>query len=318
MNRLQGSLKKSTEILIIFLLASAGTLSGSEKCFILSNKEISSIYPEEISIYQLSTKKFARSGYQVKHVDVKNPGSFLELFSKVAEKEPGGIFVANSIFSPLLIKDDAYIKFKKFKIVTWGIFSDYKFGLSSPVFNITVDPDTVSDRIIRVLRKISKKKDLSDILMVINTDYGMTENIQEYYEEQKLKINFIDRPQNSAMIKNWITNNGNMEAIVFFAFKDNRIINDMENTGLKDLKLIEIMTGYGQSVPSVLYSIDIDWFYVFYQGISNPQFYRFLLQKRSEPQMTNYFVRKNRSVLVKKNSHTLIREYEENQKETEK
>ncbi|OHD26286.1 MAG: hypothetical protein A2Y34_13225 [Spirochaetes bacterium GWC1_27_15] len=275
---------------------------GNNNAFLFYNQKYVVIFPEIDKILYKTKERLDRDFYKI--YKVKND-SFITIntdVDKITAKYKNGLLVLPDFLATAVIKNDNFAsttKGKNFKLLTNNIPEDYKFPVQLPIFNILVEPKVIIKELVSILKKHSKTKNFSDCGIVIDSNFTLVDKTILEFNKKNYNIKIFNILTDGPDVKTWIEKNTDFKIVIFFAYKYNNKILEMENFDKKKLVFAEVFTDYGNIIENVKYKINIDWGEVFYYGINSVDFKKFINSKKIENKIYNYLV-KNQNVVYTK------------------
>ena len=302
-------LKKTRWFLIYIFIIFSLILSSCEKkqAYIFYNKDYCTVFKNQLKIYNNIKKKLNRDFFKVNEIKIESFASLTIELDKLKKNKTKGIMFLNDSLSSLLVKNASLSDKTELKLFTYNIpQTDIHLEPKLPIFNVNIDHTILTKKIIKILNKYSKKKkDLSDCGIVINPDYSLCMDVISDLSNAGFNLDVLEVYENKEIIKNWL-NKKDKNVVVFFAYKSNNFILDIEKNKLTDLIYIEVLTGYGELSNHVKYKIDINWEYAINYSLDSNNFKKFSdLNKKNNNKdiIYNYIVKYNNVVFSQKYIH---------------
>ncbi|HOV13954.1 MAG TPA: AMP-binding protein, partial [Spirochaetota bacterium] len=115
-----------------------------EKAFLIYNKDFHDIFPDYKRSSYAFEKMMYRKFFEIQKIEISDYLSLKMELDRIIIKNKSGIFVLDDFLSPMLLKDEGTIGNKKFKMITYNIPNDYKFGTVGkpwPNVEVKITPD---------------------------------------------------------------------------------------------------------------------------------------------------------------------------------
>ncbi|HPO50271.1 MAG TPA: hypothetical protein PLO89_08115 [Spirochaetota bacterium] len=269
---------------------------ANEKAFIFLNKDFHFIFNDYEKNYQILKKRMYRDFFEVKENEIAGFISFKMEADKIIAKNKGGLLVADDFLAPVLMKDEGIFTNKKFKLFTYNVQKSYKFKTYLPIFSVDIEEKILAEEILKIYKKNSKKKDLSDCAIFINRDYDLPLEVVKYFETKKNKVAVFNSQDSKNKLIELLKNDLNLKVVVFFAYKNNEIINEIEKKLNKNLVFCEVMTDYGKAKKKVRHRVGIRWDKAINEGTRSKAFKKFINLKNDKKTITRY-IAKNKDVV---------------------
>jgi hypothetical protein len=302
--------------LIIILVALVFSCNSRAKyAYLFYYKEYYSCFKDKYNIYRYVRKKLLRNFYNLKEIRIKSFASLTSEINKLKKIKSECVVFLDDFNSTLMLKNNQFPDDSNIKLITYNI-EELQSDNNFPVFNIKVNNGTIVEKIINLLEKYSKQKDLSDCGIIISTKYNIGFDIMEKitpYNIEMLKLDESnDAKSGEILIKNYLASK-NKKIVVFCGFEFNNYIYKIQEDILyNDLIIIEIITNYGQTVKNVKYRLDIDWQKAILLGINSKKFRDFLGSKKqkndinSNKNMNYIYNIENDCLIIEKNENFII------------
>lgn len=284
---------------LFFCVFSLFTLSlfSKEKAFMFVNSDFHFVYDDYKQNYLVLKKYINRSFFALSESKVPDAANLKLELDRIIVKNNGGLIILDDFLSPLLLKDDSIIGNKSFKLLTYNVPHDYKFNVYLPVFNIIVNEELLAEEIVKLLKRHSQSKDLSDCGLIINPDYVLCVDVARKIENDKYKTVVYNSTSDKNATYNFINYNTKLKVIILFAYNNNDFILDIVNSDNKIFA--EVLTDYGTIKKDIKYKMGIRWNYVIEEGVHSKEFKKFMKNSNSDKKITYYAV-KNRNIIFTK------------------
>ncbi|HOJ64642.1 MAG TPA: hypothetical protein PLE45_09500 [Spirochaetota bacterium] len=277
------SVKKNIFLIFFFLLISCSSVFyiGKKRDFyICSNIEYNNLFDDYKRAESLLIKYFNRNFYNVKVKRIASFSGFLQEFSDIANKDKDAvIFVNDFLIGHILSNKDI---FSKNKIITYNSKDLNNEFLS--IFNIYIDSNLIAKKILNLIKKEKRKKDYSDVLMIINTNYQIPKEVRDIIKNKNLKITFLEENLESNVSKYLEKEKDNFNVVILFGYNLNKVLIDItkkenEKSKLLKIKYIEVFSNYLEALNLNGYSINLNFENLIKAGINSRSFNKFLKQK---------------------------------------
>ena len=289
---------------IVFIILSIVLLSCSKKrdAYLFYNKDYYTLFENQLRVYNIIKKKLNRYFFNVNEIKIKSFNSLSFELNKLKNNK-NSLIVLNDFLSSLLIKNDSIFDNSELKLLTYNIPKTEIYPPPPlPVFNVIIDHIILKKKIVKLLKKKSKQKNLSDCGIIINPDYLLCNQLQATLFNDGYFLDILEVHDNTDTIKDWV-NKKNKKVVIFFGYKANKYIIDIKRNQLDNICYIEILTNFGEINNNIEYRININWEYAVNYAINSEDFKKFALLTHEKKRSYNYIVKHNNVILCKKNTN---------------
>lgn len=291
-------------ILIIFFvipLLFTGCSEKKEDFYIFNSKDYFSVYKDKKEMFLLVKSFFMRNSYKTNQVKL---GKFSTLPAEIGKittkKTKGTIFLENFLYSSSFNLKQNFVN-KKYKLITYNIDEINDSEKVTSTINFYPDSKVLADRIINILKKRSKRKNLSDCAIITSNQFKICNNLEKYIKSKYGGIFFNNNSSNHVIVKDWILKNkAGYKAIVLFGFDLNTAIKDLEFDAVKDNVLIEVLTEYGAAYKTIDYSINLDYIKLVQHGLHSKKNKKYLSKVNNDYRVENVVISNKNIVREKK------------------
>ncbi|HBD96255.1 MAG TPA: hypothetical protein DC057_18950, partial [Spirochaetia bacterium] len=140
-----------------------------------------------------------------------------------------------------------------------------------PLFNISCESDLINSKILESIRRNTNANAVS--ILLVEQSSVLKDFITINDVENKDNYHFITISSNSdSSIINVVMKEKPVRNIVLYAGINNRVINAIENSGLKSMQITEVMTNYGKLNSIIDYRIYPDYSKLIKEGLQSKEF----------------------------------------------
>ncbi|HOF00154.1 MAG TPA: hypothetical protein PK385_00885 [Spirochaetota bacterium] len=298
-------MKRLIPIAIFVLpLLFTGCSDNREDFYIFNSKDFFSVYKDKGETFSLVKSFFMRNSYKTNQVKLSKFSTFPAEISKItAKKNRGTIFMENFLYSSSFNLKQNFTN-KKYKLITYNIEELNDSEKVASTINFYPDSKILADRIISILKKRSKTKNLSDCAIIISNQFQICNNLEKYIKSKYGGIVFNNNSSNSVIVKDWMLKNKNLyKAIALFGFDLNAAIKELDFDAFKDNVLIEVLTDYGAVYKTIDYSINLDYVKLVQHGLHSKKTKKYLSKVNSDNKIENLLISNRNIVKEKKYSY---------------
>jgi len=291
-------------ILIIFFvlpLLITGCSEKKEDFYIFNSKDYFSVYKDKREMFLLVKSFFTRSSYKTNQVKLSKFSTLPAEIGKITTKKNNGtIFLENFLYSSSFNLKQNFAN-KKYKLITYNIEELNDSEKVASTINFYPDSKILADRIINILKKQSKRKNLSDCAIITSNQFKICNNLEKYIKSKYGGIFFNNNSSNHVIVKDWILKNkAGYKAIVLFGFDLNTAIKDLEFDAVKDNVLIEVLTEYGAAYKTIDYSVNLDYIKLVQHGLHSKKNKKYLSKVNNDNRVENVVISNKNIVREKK------------------
>lgn len=302
-------LKYSIFLIIIFFIFSC---NKKKEAYIFYNSNYYYIFNDEYKIYKLIKKKLNRNFYDVNEISFSSFESLPDKINEITLNNKTGFFYINDFLTPFLLKKVNIPENNRFKILTYNlqIMDDY-YNKNFFIFNILFDTSILEKKALNLIKKYSKKDDLSDCGLLINSNYSLPLELNANFKKNNNNFNLLEIDKlDEKVITDWIKEK-KMKAILLFGYDFNSfVLNIKENENeYKDIIFIEFLTNYGKISNTIEYKIDIIWDSTLISALESKEFKNFLTNDNEfNENINNYIVNNKNLVFIEKYKKNKIKQ----------
>lgn len=291
-------------ILIVFsafLFLLTGCSDKKEDFYIFNSKDYFSVYKDKKDMFLLVKSFFMRNSYKTNQVKLSKFSTFPAEIGKITtKKNKGTIFIENFLYSSSFNLKQNFVN-KNYKLITYNIEELNDSEKVASTVNFYPDSAILADRIINILKRRSKRKNLSDCAIITSNQFKICNNVEKYIKSKYGGIFFNNNSSNHVIVKDWILKNkAGYKAIVLFGFDLNTAIKELDFEAVKDNVLIEVLTEYGAAYKTIDYSVNLDYIKLVQHGLHSKKTKKYLSKVNNDNKAENVVISNKNIVREKK------------------
>lgn len=294
--------------LLSFLIVFSCSKDEGKEVFFINHPLFYSLNTENSRITKLAEKQFRKKGYRISKIQVDKFDNAGREIRNLLEVKNDFIIFAEPFISPLLVNWNNELSLENLLLVTYGSNNSIKKS-KVPLFNISYENNLISEKLSNIIKKRTDPQNESIVLLSSDSDFD------KFFEQQNSDdkiieyVHFIKIYSNSdsANITRHIEEK-KIKNIFMYSNVYNRVLNNVSDSLLKNIYVLEVNTNYGLSNKNINSFIYADYKKIIREALNSEDFeniselldkdkvYNYISVSPRNIKLKNYFIFRNESL----------------------